>query len=68
MKIDWKALWEATKEPLRILVLAIIPFLIAFFTGLNYGWAALATAILRIIDGYLHELAPTGVSGGLTRF
>jgi hypothetical protein len=29
VKIDWKALKEATKEPLRLLVLAIIPFAIA---------------------------------------
>jgi len=68
MKIDWDALWEACKEPLRWLVLAIIPFLIAFFSGISYGWAALVIVILRIIDSYLHQQAPKGVAGGLARF
>jgi len=68
MKFDWNALWEAVKEPLRWLVLAILPFLIAYVTQLNYGWAVVATVILRIIDSYLHEHAPKGDAGGLTRF
>lgn len=68
MKFDWKALWEAVKEPLRWVVLAIIPFLIAYFGGLNYVWAGLVTTILRIIDKYMHEHADTGVAGGLVKF
>jgi len=66
--IDWKALWESVKEPLRWLVLAILPFLIAYVAGLNYGWAVLATTLLRMVDAYLHEHAPKGEAGGLTRF
>lgn len=68
MKFDWNALWESVKEPLRWLVLAILPFLIAYVVALPYGWAAFATVLLRIIDGYLHEHAPKGVAGGITRF
>lgn len=66
--IDKKALWEAVKEPLRWLVLAVLPFAIAYVAALPYEWAALATTLLRIVDGYLHELAPKGTAGGLTRF
>lgn len=68
MKIDWKAFWEAVKEPLRWLVLAIIPFLVANFASLPYSWAATATVILRVIDGYLHEHAPKGEAGGIVQF
>lgn len=68
MKFDWNALWEAVKEPLRWLVLGIIPVLITYLAGLNLAWAVALTTILRIIDGYLHQQAPTGVSGGLTKF
>ena len=68
MKIDWKALWESTKEPLRWLVLAIVSYFLTVVAQLPYGWAVVATVILRIIDGYLHEHAPTGEAGGLLRF
>jgi hypothetical protein len=68
MKIDWDALWEGCKEPLRWLVLAIIPFAIAFFSDISYGWAGLVIVLLRIIDGYLHEQAPKGEAGGIVRF
>ena len=50
------ALWEATKEPLRILVLAVIPFGIAYFTELDYQWAVFATFLLRYLDKVLHEI------------
>ena len=66
VKIDWKALQEATKEPLRLLVLAIIPFAIAYFTEVNYQWAGVALLVLRWIDKWLHE---SGVAEkGITRF
>lgn len=55
MVIDKQVLWEATKEPLRLLVLAVIPFMIAYFSGLNYEWAILLTVVLRWIDKVLHE-------------
>ena len=51
-----KVLWEAIKEPLRLLVLAIIPFALAYFGTINYQWAAIITAILRFADKVLHEI------------
>ena len=55
--MDWKVLWEAAKEPLRLMVLAILPFAITYFASLPYQWAIGATVILRFIDSWLHELA-----------
>lgn len=52
-----EALFESIKEPLRLLVLAIIPFAIAYFTELDYQWAIGATIVLRFIDKWLHEIA-----------
>lgn len=66
--MDWKKLWEAAKEPLRWLVLAIIPSLLAYFSVINTEWAIVITALLRFLDKYLHLQAPEGVSGGITRF
>jgi len=66
--IDKKALWEAVKEPLRWLALAVLPFAVAYFTELGYEWAGGVVVLLRIFDGYLHEKAKKGESGGLVRF
>lgn len=52
-----EALWEAVKEPLRLLVLAIIPFGISYFTEVGTEWAIGAVVILRFIDKWLHEYA-----------
>ena len=50
-----KAIIEAAKEPLRILVLAILPVFIAYFAVLPYQWAVIATLILRTIDSFMHN-------------
>ena len=63
-----EALIKAIKEPLRLLAVALIPFLISYFVGLPYEWAALTTLVLRGVDKYLHYLAPKGTAGGLVRF
>jgi hypothetical protein len=68
MKFDKKAFIEAVKEPLRFLLLAIIPFAIAYISELSYEWAGVIVFILKFIDKYMHEMAPKGESGGLTRF
>ena len=67
-----KELTEAVKEFLRIAVLAAIPIII---DGLTAGLVDVrlvaitaAIALLRAIDKFLHETAPTGTAGGLTRF
>lgn len=52
-----QALFEAIKEPLRLLVLAVIPFAIAYFTELGYEWAIAITVVLRFVDKWLHEIA-----------
>jgi len=65
---DWKKLWEAAKEPLRLLVLAVIPAILTYFEVIDTSWALVITALLRFIDKYLHLQAPEGTSGGLTRF
>ena len=65
-KYDWKPLIEAIKEPLRLLVLSVIPFAIAYFSELGYEWAVIAVFILRFIDKYLHESKVA--EKGITRF
>lgn len=65
---DWKALWEAVKEPLREIAIAIIPFVLERLSVLNEVWAVALYLVLRGIDKWLHEHAPSGESGGLTRF
>ena len=54
--IDKKALWEAVKLPLRVLFLAILPFIVTYFSNLPYSWAGYATTILVALDKYLHEV------------
>ena len=66
--MNWEGMWEKSKEPLRWLALSIIPFLIAWATELTYEWAGIVVVGLRLLDKILHDKAPDGVSGGLTRF
>jgi hypothetical protein len=68
MKIDWEAVKEAAKEPLRLLVLALIPFALAYFEVLPYEWATVIIFVLRFVDKYLHNMNKKGIAGGLTRF
>lgn len=67
-----EALWKAVKEPLRLLVLALIPFGVAYFSELNYEWAIFAVVVLKFIDKYMHEygkiIKNDLVTKGLTRF
>ena len=57
MKINWELVWEAVKEPLRLIVLAIIPFIVTSIAGIDAQWAIYATLVLRMIDSYLHQIA-----------
>ena len=57
MKIEWNLVWEAVKEPLRLIVLAIIPFIVTSIAGIDAQWAIYATLVLRMIDSYLHQIA-----------
>lgn len=49
------ALWESAKDPLRLLVLAILPILVTYVAALPYQWAIVAVMVLRWIDSFLHE-------------
>jgi hypothetical protein len=66
------ALWKAAKEPLRLLVLAIIPVGLTWLAELDYQWAAVGILLLRLADKVLHEVGKTTdnetLTRGLTRF
>ena len=68
----YKPILEAAKEPLRLLVLAIIPFAIAWANGGGYEWAGIMVVVLRGLDKFLHEIGKEkeneGLIKGLTRF
>jgi hypothetical protein len=70
--MKWDAIWEACKEPLRLLVLAIIPFGLAFLTEVTWPQAGVLLLVLRFIDKYLHEIGAakkeSSLTLGLTRF
>ena len=72
MKKNLLVLWEATKEPLRLLMLAIIPFLLTYFGAINSQWAIVLVVVLRFIDKFLYEYGKAKknelLEGGLTRF
>jgi hypothetical protein len=65
-------LWEAVKEPLRLLVLAIIPIVLVYFQAINAEWATLIVVVLRFVDKLLHELGKEkeneSLEKGITRF
>ena len=70
---DWfVALWKAAKEPLRLLVLSILPILITRLSQLDYQWAVVGTLLLRLADKFLHEVGKATdnetLTLGLTRF
>jgi len=66
------ALKEALKEAARVVVIAIIPTAVPMINDWMVDWKVIATVgaitLLRFVDKYLHNLAPEGKSGGLTRF
>lgn len=74
MSINWKALWEAVKEPLRLLILALVSWGIVELAQLDTQWAVVGVFVLRFIDKWMHEAGKertvknTLLEGGLTRF
>jgi len=68
----WKTLFEAAKEPLRLLVLSVLPVLIVSLNELPYEWAGVAIVLLRLLDSVLHEVGKETENKtlikGLTRF
>ncbi len=67
-----KTIWEAAKEPLRLLVLSVLPVLITSLGDLSYWWAGVAIVLLRLLDSVLHEVGKETENKtlikGLTRF
>jgi hypothetical protein len=59
MKDLMTALWETSKEPLRYLVIAIIPVLLTYLGKVDAQWAIIAIIVLRLIDKFLHEYKST---------
>lgn len=55
-KVKKDALWEAVKFPLRLLALAVIPFVAAYFKALPNDWAGIIYGMLIWVDKFLHEL------------
>ena len=68
----WKILWKAAKEPLRLLVLSVLPVLITSLGDLSYWWAGVAIVLLRLLDSIIHEVGKETnnetLTKGLTRF
>lgn len=68
----FRPLLEAVKEPLRLLVLAIIPFGLSYFELFNTEWATIIVVVLRFLDKALHEYGKQNRSEalklGVTRF
>lgn len=68
------ALWEAAKEPLRLLVIALIPLLINWLSGQAWDpqFITLTIIVIRAIDKILHDYGKESgnsvLEGGLTRF
>ena len=67
-----KTIWEAAKEPLRLLVLSVLPVLITSLAELSYWWAGVAIVLLRLLDSILHKVGKAtenkNLTKGLTRF
>ena len=67
-----KALWEAAKEPLRILACAIIPVILLYVQVIDAQWAVILTGILRVIDKVAHDVGKVTdnelLKRGLTQF
>lgn len=72
--MNWSVFFEAVKEPLRLLVLAIISWLITYvIPGVqDPTWNAILILVLRFADKWLHEFGKDAKNDalklGITRF
>lgn len=72
-KIKWITLFEACKEPLRLLFLGIISWAITYLVPqMSEAWAIPLTIVLRFADKLLYEYGKQTkndlLAGGITRF
>lgn len=73
MKIDWDILLESLKEPARLLVLALVSWLITeLVPQMPAEYAIPITFVLRFVDKILHEYGKAedndSLARGITRF
>lgn len=50
-----KALIESLKEPLREMLMAVLPYIGYELEKINATWAVLLYLLIRAVDKYLHE-------------
>ncbi len=66
------AIWEATKEPLRLLAIALIPVLLVMLEKISAEWAGILIVLLRWVDKLLYKVGKIkkneGMTAGLVRF
>jgi hypothetical protein len=58
----WSAILEGAKEPLRLLVLAVVPLLITYFGELSIEGAGIIIVLLRLLDSVMHEMGKARIS------
>ncbi len=75
LKIDKKtrvAIWEASKEPLRLLAIALIPVLLVSLNRISAEWAGALILFFRFVDKLLHLIGKArkdpNMAAGLVRF
>ena len=70
--MNWKLIWEAAKEPLRLLLLALIPFALVYLETISAEWAVVLLVVLRFVDKWMHEVGKAekkpALVKGITRF
>lgn len=73
MDFKWSVLWESLKEPLRILLLGIVSWLVTVVVPqIPAQYIPVITLILKLVDEYLHQVGKDtkndALLTGLTRF
>ena len=73
MKIKWEVLFESMKEPLRLIALAVVSWLLVeIVPQMDEKWIPIFTIILKWIDKFIHEYRKeSGTEGtykGITGF
>ena len=65
----WETLWKAVKEPLRLVVLGLIGWLITELSGAENQeqWVAVLLLVLRFADKWLHEYGKRTNNANLTK-
>ena len=72
--MNWNALWKATKEPLRLLLMAFVSYAITQLAKMDNPteFVMLFTLLLRFVDKLMYEAGKAKgsdkLAGGLTRF